>query len=60
MFLGFQLQQKISEKYLNGTINLFNEQRLDFSLEFPYKIKEQRGLVIEIDGSQHEEPNLKH
>jgi len=44
------------EKYLNGTIKLFNEQRLDFSLEFPYKINEQRGLVIEIDGSQHEEP----
>ncbi len=42
------------EKYLNGTINIFNEQRLDFSVEFPYNIKEQRGLVIEIDGSQHE------
>ncbi|HTN45852.1 MAG TPA: DEAD/DEAH box helicase [Flavipsychrobacter sp.] len=42
------------EKYLNGTIKIFNEQRLDFSVEFPYKIKEQRGFVIEIDGSQHE------
>jgi len=47
------------EKYLNGTIKLFNEQRLDFSLEFPYKINEQRGLVIEIDGSQHEEPTQR-
>ncbi len=42
------------EKYLNGTIRIFNEQRLDFSTEFPYKINEQRGFVIEIDGSQHE------
>ena len=47
------------EKYLNGTIKVFNEQRLDFSLEFPYKINEQRGLVIEIDGSQHEEQTQK-
>lgn len=43
------------EKYLNGTIKIFNEQRLDFSLEFPHKINEQRGLVVEIDGSQHED-----
>lgn len=42
------------EKYINGTIEIFNEQRLDFSIEFPYKIKEQRGFVVEIDGSQHE------
>jgi len=47
------------EKYLNGSIKVFNEQRLDFSLEFPYKINEQRGLVIEIDGSQHEEPTQR-
>lgn len=43
------------DKYLNGTIKVFNEQRFDFSLEFPYRINNQRGLVIEIDGSQHEE-----
>lgn len=43
------------DKYINGTINVFNEQRLDFSLEFPYKINNQRGIVVEIDGSQHEE-----
>jgi len=47
------------EKYLNGTIKVFNEQRLDFSLEFPYKINEQRGLIVEIDGSQHEEPQQR-
>jgi ATP-dependent DNA helicase RecQ len=42
------------EKYVNGTIKIFNEQRLDFSIEFPYKINGQRGFVVEIDGSQHE------
>jgi ATP-dependent DNA helicase RecQ len=47
------------EKYLIGSINVFNEQRLDFSLEFPYKINQQRGLVVEIDGSQHEEPTQR-
>lgn len=47
------------DKYLNGSIKVFNDQRLDFSLEFPYKINEQRGLVIEIDGSQHEEPTQR-
>lgn len=41
------------EKYINGTIKIFNEQSLDFSIEFPYKIQEQRGFVVEIDGSQH-------
>lgn len=42
------------EKYINGTIKIFNEQRLDFSIEFPYKIKEQKGFIVEIDGNQHE------
>ncbi len=44
------------EKYINGTIKIFNEQLLDFSVEFPYKIKGQRGFVVEIDGPQHERP----
>lgn len=43
------------DKYLSGSINIFNEQRVDFSLEFPYQIFNQRGVVVEIDGSQHEE-----
>jgi len=42
------------EKYLNGTIKTFKEQRLDFSCEFPYEINGRRGFVVEIDGSQHE------
>jgi len=44
------------EKYYNGTIQVYNNQRLDFSIEFPYPIKKLRGLVLEIDGSQHELP----
>ena len=43
------------DKFLSGSINLFNEQMIDFSIEFPYKIYNQRGLIVEIDGSQHEE-----
>src|SRR5690606_35173670 len=31
----------------------------DFSFEFPYNVNNQRGLIIEIDGSQHEEANQK-
>lgn len=33
----------------------FKEQRVDFACEFPVKGKGIRGLVIEIDGSQHDE-----
>lgn len=43
------------EKYLNGSIDIFNHQRVDFSLEFPYKFKNKFGIIIEIDGSQHQE-----
>ena len=44
------------DKYINGTIQVYNEQRLDFSVEFPYTVNEIRGLVLEIDGSQHQLP----
>lgn len=47
------------DKYLNGSIQIFNQQQLDFSFEFPYTVNHQRGLIIEIDGSQHEEANQK-
>jgi len=43
------------DKFLNKTIDVFNQQKVDFSIEFPYEINEQRGIIIEIDGSQHEE-----
>lgn len=45
------------DKYLNGTVNIFNQQRVDFSIEFPYMIANQRGIIVEIDGSQHNEIN---
>lgn len=47
------------DKYLNGSIQVFNQQHLDFSLEFPYEVNNQRGVIVEIDGSQHEEANQK-
>jgi len=47
------------EKYFNGTINLHNEQKVDFSLEFPYQINGKRGFIVEIDGKQHELPAQK-
>lgn len=43
------------DKFLNGSVNIFNQQMIDFSLEFPYQIFNQRGIIVEIDGSQHEE-----
>ena len=42
------------EKYLNGTIHNLTEQNVDFSIDFPYQIDEKKGIVIEIDGTQHE------
>lgn len=48
------------EKYLNRSINLFFEQRVDFALEFPCKDRsERRGVIIEVDGSQHENGDQK-
>lgn len=35
--------------------NANTDQKVDFCLEFPYLINEKRGLIIEIDGSQHNE-----
>ena len=40
-------------KYIQGSIDKFSEQNVDFSLEFPFPIKGKHGIVIEIDGSQH-------
>lgn len=47
------------ERFLTGTIQIFNEQQVDFSIEYPYAIFNQRGLIVEIDGSQHEETTQK-
>ncbi len=47
------------DKYLTGSIQIFNQQELDFSFEFPYVVNSHRGLIVEIDGSQHDEANQK-
>lgn len=44
------------EKYLNGTIQIANKQKLDFVIEYPYLINDSRGIVVEIDGPQHDQP----
>lgn len=33
----------------------FTDQRVDFSIEFPFKVNEKNGIVIEIDGPQHDQ-----
>ena len=43
------------EKYISGVIQISNEQKLDFSIEFPYLVNGLKGLVIEIDGPLHEQ-----
>src|SRR5690554_3096911 len=39
----------------------FNEQHVDFALEYPYpvSVNKRKGFCIEIDGSQHEEPQQR-
>lgn len=38
--------------------NNFNEQRVDFSIQFPYNLTNinRNGIVVEIDGNQHQNP----
>lgn len=59
-------QRNISS-IVSGNINInnlqkrvqlnFEEQRTDFSIEFPYhEINKPKGIVVEIDGSQHQNP----
>lgn len=51
--------QEGAEKYLRGSIDKFSEQKIDFTLEFPFKIKNKGGIAIEIDGPQHQNPAQK-
>lgn len=37
----------------------FVEQRVDFSFEFPYEINFKKGVILEVDGSQHKEKPQK-
>lgn len=38
----------------------FNNQRSDFSIQFPYNKDKTKGIIIEIDGPQHDEPAQTH
>lgn len=44
--------RKFAQEWL-GTA--FNQQLADFVLEFPSAIKNRKGFIVEVDGSQHEE-----
>lgn len=62
----FQPQREI-ESILPDSMDIsrkergFNEQRVDYALEFPYPVSDinRKGFCIEIDGSQHEEQGQK-
>jgi len=50
----FQLLE--SQREFTSIVNFdnnFTRQRTDFSIEFPYRINDKKGIVIEIDGSHH-------
>jgi len=47
------------ERYLTGAIDNFSTQHVDFAIELPYPINGKKGLIIEIDGSQHQEAAQK-
>ncbi len=58
--LRYSLEQHAElEKYLNGSIDIFHNQEVDFALELPYPINEKKGLIVEIDGSQHQKTAQK-
>ena len=44
------------EKYLAGAIDDFTAQSVDYALELPYPIQGRQGIVIEVDGQQHDQP----
>lgn len=56
-FIGeewFQLLE--SQREFTSIVNLdstFTRQRTDFTIEFPYKISDKHGIVIEVDGPHH-------
>ncbi len=65
-FLGeYFIQLLESQRYLNELLKLsvvpnnleqnFKDQRVDFSIEYPYKLdnSNQNGIIIEIDGPRH-------
>ncbi|MBI1924870.1 DEAD/DEAH box helicase [Candidatus Poribacteria bacterium] len=51
-------QDNLQRRLANLAKNFFG-QRVDFAFEFPTTENEKRGLVVEIDGSQHDEEPLQ-
>jgi hypothetical protein len=59
-------ENEVVDKFIKGTINNFLYMKVDFSLSFPYLVGKKldsptsqaepgyRGVIIEIDGSQHD------
>jgi len=35
----------------------FKHQQVDFSFEFPYEVDRKKGIILEADGGQHDEPS---
>lgn len=48
--------QRALKPYIKGD---FTEQRVDFALPFPYPQLEKWGMVVEVDGPQHNNPGQK-
>lgn len=42
------------KRLISSSPDKFLEQEVDFAFEFPYQINKKKGVIIEIDGSQHE------
>jgi ATP-dependent DNA helicase RecQ len=65
-------EEETISNYINSTNGLFFNQRVDFSISFPYALGKRlttpdapeeigyKGIVIEIDGSQHELSAQRH
>ncbi|MCB9207694.1 MAG: ATP-dependent DNA helicase RecQ, partial [Ignavibacteriales bacterium] len=49
-----------ADKYLSGSITNFTEQKIDFTIEFPFNIGGKKGIAIEIDGPQHNQDDQKY
>ncbi|MBL7960560.1 ATP-dependent DNA helicase RecQ [bacterium] len=48
------------EKYFKGSVEKFFSQHADFAIELPFKINGKSGIVVEIDGSQHNEESQRN
>ncbi|HAI69286.1 MAG TPA: hypothetical protein DCM38_07615 [Gammaproteobacteria bacterium] len=53
-FIQLLEPQRLFTSILNDQTD-FTQQRVDFCIEFPYPITGKKGLIIEIDGPQHDQ-----